>query len=226
MHATQRCARVLMLVGWMALITYWSSQGNLPIDQPVINDNLHGFQHRIAHLLAFGLLGVLARWSFNGFPRATVWAVVLASAFGASDEWHQQFTPSRRAALDDWALDTASFGSPSRRARATHRRRPGHPPSPAAQRPLGNPAHRRQPRHPARPRHPQRRPPVPLHHRRLTHRLVTAVTPHRRMPLPHSPTVMRCGWNRNSQTRTEPLYNERACRSRRHTPRHEPTSPA
>jgi len=108
MHATQRCARVLMLVGWMALITYWSSQGNLPIDQPLINDNLHGFQHRIAHLLAFGLLGVLARWSFDGFPRATVWAVVLASAFGASDEWHQQFTPGRRAALDDWALDTAS----------------------------------------------------------------------------------------------------------------------
>ena len=108
MHATQRSARLLVLVGWMALITYWSSQGNLPIDQPVINDNLHGFQHRIAHLLAFGLLGVLARWSFDGFPRATVWAVVLASAFGASDEWHQQFTPGRRAAIDDWALDTAS----------------------------------------------------------------------------------------------------------------------
>jgi VanZ family protein len=98
----------MVLVGWMALITYWSSQGNLPIDQPVINDNLHGFQHRIAHLLAYGLLGVLARWSFGGLPSASVWAVVLASAFGATDEWHQQFTPGRRAALDDWVLDTAS----------------------------------------------------------------------------------------------------------------------
>jgi VanZ family protein len=91
----------------MALITYWSSQARLPIDQPVVADVLHGFQHRFAHAIAFGLLALLARWAFDGLPRANVWAVVLASVFGATDEWHQSFTPGRHAGADDWAADTA-----------------------------------------------------------------------------------------------------------------------
>ena len=92
----------------MALITYWSGQGNLPIDQPVVANVLHGFQHRLAHLAAFGLVGLLAGWAFHGIPRAVFWAVLLTSVFGATDEWHQSFTPGRRAAIDDWAMDTAS----------------------------------------------------------------------------------------------------------------------
>jgi len=102
----QRCARLLVVVSWMALITFWSSQANLPIDQPQVATALHGFQHRIAHLFAFGLLGLLARWAFDGLPRATLWAIVLASVFGASDEWHQSWTPGRRSAIDDWVTDT------------------------------------------------------------------------------------------------------------------------
>lgn len=108
MHLAQRTARLAVLLAWMALLTYWSSQSNLPIDQPLINDHLHGLQHRVAHLLAYALLGILARWAFDGLPRATLFAVALTSAFGASDEWHQQFTPGRRSAIDDWLLDTAS----------------------------------------------------------------------------------------------------------------------
>jgi VanZ like family len=54
----------------MALLTYWSGQSNLPIDQPFVANALHGFQHRIAHLIAFGLLGLLARWAFDGLPGA------------------------------------------------------------------------------------------------------------------------------------------------------------
>src|SRR5919201_1312216 len=108
MSLAQRCARLLVLVAWMLLITFWSGQANLPIDQGLVADNLHGWQHRVAHLLAYGLLGLLARWAFDGSPRATLSAVVVASAFGATDEWHQAFTPGRRAAIDDWALDTLS----------------------------------------------------------------------------------------------------------------------
>jgi hypothetical protein len=67
---------------------------------------LHGFQHRFAHAIAFGLLALLACWAFDGLPMANVWAVLLASAFGASDEWHQSFTPGRHAGADDWAMDT------------------------------------------------------------------------------------------------------------------------
>src|ERR1051325_5517171 len=92
----------------MALISYWSSQGNLPIDSPQVAGLLHNFQHRIAHLLAFGTLGLLARWAFDGSPRPWLLAVALVSAFGALDEFHQSFTPGRRAAVDDWAFDTAS----------------------------------------------------------------------------------------------------------------------
>ena len=108
MLRVERGARLIILFGWMALLTYWSGQGNLPIDQPAVAGPLHGFQHRIAHLLAFGLLGLLGRWAFDGWPRAFVLAVLLTSVFGATDEWHQSFTPGRRPAIDDWAFDTAS----------------------------------------------------------------------------------------------------------------------
>ena len=108
MPLAQRCVRLLVLVAWMALITFWSGQGNLPIDQGIVADNLHGWQHRVAHLVAYGLLGLLARWAFDGSARATLWAILVTSAFGAVDEWHQSFTPGRRAAVDDWALDTLS----------------------------------------------------------------------------------------------------------------------
>ena len=108
MPLAQRCVRLLVLVAWMALITFWSGQGNLPIDQGMVADSLHGWQHRVAHLVAYGLLGLLARWAFDGSARATLWAILVTSAFGAVDEWHQSFTPGRRAAIDDWALDTLS----------------------------------------------------------------------------------------------------------------------
>jgi len=110
MRPADRAARLMALLSWMVLITYWSGQGTLPIDQPNVANVFHGLQHRIAHLIAFGLLGLLARWAFDGLPRASLLAVLLVSVFGATDEWHQSFTPGRRAAIDDWALDTASAG--------------------------------------------------------------------------------------------------------------------
>src|SRR5260370_31129326 len=108
MRPADRAARLIALISWMALITYWSGQSTLPIDQPNVANALHGLQHRIAHVVVFGLLGLLARWALGGLPRATLLAVLLVSIFGATDEWHQAFTPGRRAAIDDWAVDTAS----------------------------------------------------------------------------------------------------------------------
>jgi VanZ family protein len=106
--SSARAWRILALLAWMALITYWSSQGTLPIDSPEVANLLKNLQHRIAHLFAFGVLGLLARWAFDGMPRPSLAAIALVSLFGALDEWHQSFTPGRRAALDDWALDSAS----------------------------------------------------------------------------------------------------------------------
>jgi VanZ family protein len=104
----ERVLRIGFVFAWMALISYWSSQGNLPIDAPQIASALHNMQHRIAHLLAFGTLGLLARWAFDGWPRPWLLAVGLVSTFGALDEWHQSFTPGRHPGIDDWAVDTAS----------------------------------------------------------------------------------------------------------------------
>jgi VanZ family protein len=105
-----RVARVLVLVAWMALITYWSDQGTLPIDQPAVHNVMRGLQHKLAHLVAFGLLALLARWAFDGLPRRNLLAIALVAVFGAFDEWHQSFVSGRRSALDDWALDVLSAG--------------------------------------------------------------------------------------------------------------------
>ena len=99
-----------MLLAWMALLTYWSHQPSLPIDQPQVHVALFGFQHKLAHLFAFGLLALLARWTFDGLPRAAMLAIALTSAFGALDEYHQSFIPGRRSAIDDWLADTL-FGA-------------------------------------------------------------------------------------------------------------------
>jgi len=92
----------------MALVTYWSNQATLPIDRPLVADVLHNLQHRLAHLLVYGLMGVLAWWTFDGLPRATLLAIAVTSLFGITDEWHQSFIPGRRSAIDDWLLDTAA----------------------------------------------------------------------------------------------------------------------
>jgi VanZ family protein len=108
-----RYFRLAVLLAWMALITYWSNQPHLPIDQPVVANALHNLQHRMAHVLAYGLMGLLAYWTFE--PKSSTanrasWiiAIGVTSLFGITDEFHQSFIPGRRPAIDDWLLDTAS----------------------------------------------------------------------------------------------------------------------
>jgi VanZ family protein len=104
-----RWRSLLLLLLWMALLTYWSNQPALPIDQPSVANALHNLQHRIAHLFAYGLLGLLAYGAIpEGTPKRPLLALGIASAFGITDEFHQSFIPGRRAAIDDWLLDTAA----------------------------------------------------------------------------------------------------------------------
>jgi hypothetical protein len=105
---TQRLFRLAVLVAWMALITIWSGQSTLPIDAPEVRLALFNLQHRIAHLVTFGILGLLASWSFEGWRRPWLWAIVLTAVFGATDEFHQSFVPGRKAGADDWAFDIFS----------------------------------------------------------------------------------------------------------------------
>jgi len=105
---TQRAFRLSVLVAWMLLITYWSDQSTLPIDTPEIRLMLLNLQHRIAHLIAYGLLGLLAGWAFEGWRRPSLSAVLLTAVFAATDELHQSFVPGRNARIDDWLFDIFS----------------------------------------------------------------------------------------------------------------------
>lgn len=60
---------------------------------------------KVTHFLVFGLLATLV--VRNGFPNARAWiAIVMVSVFGATDEWHQSFTPGRSVEFADWVADT------------------------------------------------------------------------------------------------------------------------
>ncbi|MEN9663231.1 MAG: hypothetical protein RL324_2180 [Verrucomicrobiota bacterium] len=60
---------------------------------------------KVVHFAVYGLLGVLLCRLGRGV-RVTAVAILLASAYGASDEWHQSFVPSRSAEVADWFADT------------------------------------------------------------------------------------------------------------------------
>lgn len=64
----------------------------------------------LGHFVLYAVLGTLyllalprtePRW------RALVLAVMLASAYGVTDEFHQHFVPGRMPDVMDWAVDTA-----------------------------------------------------------------------------------------------------------------------
>ncbi len=60
---------------------------------------------KVAHFSLFGLLATLI--VRNGFAARRAWvAVLIVSAFGFTDEWHQSFTPGRSVEVADWVADT------------------------------------------------------------------------------------------------------------------------
>src|SRR5438105_8132852 len=95
-----RPARLLVLLTWMGLISFWSGQTNLPIYQPFVIAAAFGFQHRLAHLATFGLLALLARWTFDALPRSAVFAVLLTSLFGVVDERDHSLRPVCHVGVD------------------------------------------------------------------------------------------------------------------------------
>jgi VanZ family protein len=93
-----------------------------------------GLSNYTGHLVGYAVLGALAVRGFAGAAWAgvtpgAVWrAVLLASAYGVTDEWHQVFVPNRFAGADDCLADTAGalVGALAvlAAARALARRRP------------------------------------------------------------------------------------------------------
>jgi VanZ family protein len=100
----------LPVVGWMALIFWFSSQPDLPHAPDELMDF---FVKKGFHALEYGILAVLAwralrhqGWS----ERASLRAWVLSALYAASDELHQAFVPGRTARPFDVAVDWLGAG--------------------------------------------------------------------------------------------------------------------
>lgn len=91
-------------LAWAAVIFTLSSISKLPAPPAAFTD-------KHAHFAAYGLLAALIVWGFtDGAPARTSWrtaaaAAVLATLYGATDEWHQSFVPGRETSAADLAAD-------------------------------------------------------------------------------------------------------------------------
>jgi len=86
---------------WMAVIFAMSS---LP------GSAIPGTGSEIAHFVTYGVLGGLLYLAISHETpdriRAIMLAVLISSAYGVSDEFHQAFVPGRVPDVVDWGIDT------------------------------------------------------------------------------------------------------------------------
>ena len=86
----------LPVVVWMGVIFIGSSIGKVP---QVGGETLDGLMHRAAHVLEFAVLGaLLLRATSKDRPaskREIISTLIVIGLYGASDEFHQRFTPGR-----------------------------------------------------------------------------------------------------------------------------------
>lgn len=91
---------------WAAIIFGLSSMSSLPAPPDGLTD-------KHAHFGAYGMLAALLVWGLaDRAPKRTTWgmaaaAVVLATLYGVSDEFHQSFVPGREVSALDLTADAA-----------------------------------------------------------------------------------------------------------------------
>ena len=89
---------------YMAAIFYFSSQSEpMPqLTEHVWDKLLHTIEYTGLAVLIFRAVSGegVGKWT------AAVATIVLVSAYGASDEWHQMFVPMRSSDVYDWLTDT------------------------------------------------------------------------------------------------------------------------
>ena len=99
-----RVARWIPALVYMALIYYSSSQSDPApaLTSHIWDKLLHGAGYGVLALLYVrALAGERLAWT----SIATI-AILLTSAYAASDELHQTFTPGRMPDVKDWLADT------------------------------------------------------------------------------------------------------------------------
>jgi VanZ family protein len=92
-----------LLLGWAALIWIASSRPG----RPGAAEFWPSFLHNGAHVVVYGLLGLLWMLAAPGSRRARLLgAIAVAALYGAIDEWHQSTVPQRTASAADVLSDT------------------------------------------------------------------------------------------------------------------------
>ncbi len=95
-------------VALYAALVFWLSSQSQPL--PFLPTEIWSFD-KLLHAGEYAVLGVLVARALaaGGLSpaRAFLWALLLASLYGASDELHQSFVPNRSCDPRDWAADTA-----------------------------------------------------------------------------------------------------------------------
>lgn len=95
-----------------ALLIFRFSSGRVPLASSVYWQDFA--VKKTGHVILFGFLGVLLYRSLRGEGvdrlKAAVWAVVIATFYGATDEYHQMFTQGREARIRDVFIDGAGAG--------------------------------------------------------------------------------------------------------------------
>jgi VanZ family protein len=103
---------VTVMAGILAA-TSWPTPPHMP-----------GSSDKLVHFSAYALLGGTVAWAAEARSMRDVLAwMLLVSALGAADEWHQQFIPGRRMDARDWLADTAGAVSGLSLVTALRRRR-------------------------------------------------------------------------------------------------------
>jgi VanZ family protein len=104
LHWRRAAATLLPALAYAALIFWLSHQPN-PF--PSLTARL---SDKLAHLIEYAVLAVLVTAGLAraglGAVTAGLWAVVVGSAYGLTDEIHQAFVPHRSADVRDWVADT------------------------------------------------------------------------------------------------------------------------
>lgn len=94
-----------LAVAWAAAI-FWASSRPNPF--PFLPQGLLS-QDKLLHMAAYAVLGALVLGAIHrtrlGLARAVGVAVLVATVYGAIDEWHQSFVPNRSAQVADVVAD-------------------------------------------------------------------------------------------------------------------------
>ncbi|HKB88358.1 MAG TPA: VanZ family protein [Patescibacteria group bacterium] len=97
----------LPVILWGALIFHFSS-GTVPVASNIYWKDFA--VKKTGHMLLFGAMSILIyrglRMSGIDRKRSAIWAVFLATFYGATDEYHQMFTQGREARVRDVFIDS------------------------------------------------------------------------------------------------------------------------